>query len=539
MLLILYVISCTALIGLSALVVERGFSLLRLPRRWVWVAALFLSLAIPVLNVAVNKSVSAPNIEADKQARLPYNPIPSPSLIRQIEQAQSARYVFPSAFKNLWFVGSLTVLSFYGVGWLRLRAIQRRWIPERVGSVPVYVTDDMGPGVVGFINPKIILPRWLSSLPGQTCALAFAHERSHLEARDPALWLAALLWLAIIPWNPLLWWQLRRLRMAIEVDCDARIVPHEATVSAYGEALYAIAQRKASLPLGAMALIENASQLERRIRILVAGTYRNAKLVVSGHFAAMIILMAGMLSLNVDLVAAATASKVKVDIERLNKYVGTYQLAPDVFVTVTREQDGLFIARSGMPTIELVPQNETTFAYKYLPMTITFSVPGEANSDSLTLHKNINEHQLALRVDNTLAQAREKAALERVRNQKPATGGEQALRQQILAAQAGKPAYEAMTANLEARVRQIPTALIQETLAPLGELNSLKFVRVNNTGADIYYGTFANGAAVWELVMAENGRLEHMEFLNLVVERTSDAQTLYSKTMNGCQRCGD
>ncbi|UUZ52386.1 hypothetical protein LP419_22985 [Massilia sp. H-1] len=45
-----------------------------------------------------------------------------------------------------------------------------------------------------------------------------------MAARDPQLLGLALLVLVAMPWNLPMWWQLRRLRHAIEVDCDARVL---------------------------------------------------------------------------------------------------------------------------------------------------------------------------------------------------------------------------------------------------------------------------------------------------------------------------
>ena len=61
------------------------------------------------------------------------------------------------------------------------------------------------------------------ALPSHQAAV-IAHEQSHLEARDPQLFTLALALLVFMPWNLPLWWQLRRLRYAIEIDCDARVL---------------------------------------------------------------------------------------------------------------------------------------------------------------------------------------------------------------------------------------------------------------------------------------------------------------------------
>jgi TonB family protein len=74
--------------------------------------------------------------------------------------------------------------------------------------------------------------------------------------------------IALMPWNPALWWQLRRLRAALEIDCDARVLAAHRDVTRYGLLLLAVAQRRAT-PLrglaGAPALAESTSDLSRRI----------------------------------------------------------------------------------------------------------------------------------------------------------------------------------------------------------------------------------------------------------------------------------
>ena len=52
-------------------------------------------------------------------------------------------------------------------------------------------------------------------------------ERHVLEAshgRDPLVLHAAALLALVTPWNLALWWLNRRLRLAVELDCDARVL---------------------------------------------------------------------------------------------------------------------------------------------------------------------------------------------------------------------------------------------------------------------------------------------------------------------------
>jgi hypothetical protein len=94
------------------------------------------------------------------------------------------------------------------------------------------------------------------------------HESEHLSARDPQLLLAALSCVVLMPWNLPLWWLLRRLRAAVEIDCDSRVLRSGEDVVAYGRTLLEVATSHARTPLLAPALIEPTTQLERRIRLL-------------------------------------------------------------------------------------------------------------------------------------------------------------------------------------------------------------------------------------------------------------------------------
>ena len=79
-----------------------------------------------------------------------------------------------------------------------------------------------------------------------------AHEQSHLEAHDVRIFTGALALLVAMPWNLPLWWQLRRLRFAIEVDCDARVLQSGRDARIYGETLITVGQRQSGY-LGAVA----------------------------------------------------------------------------------------------------------------------------------------------------------------------------------------------------------------------------------------------------------------------------------------------
>ncbi len=80
----------------------------------------------------------------------------------------------------------------------------------------------------------------------------------------------ALLIAVLLPWNLPIWWQLRRLRFAIEVDCDARVLRGGQSRSTYSAVLLSVATHLVPLRAAAAGLSESGSSLEKRIRIMHA-----------------------------------------------------------------------------------------------------------------------------------------------------------------------------------------------------------------------------------------------------------------------------
>jgi hypothetical protein len=151
---------------------------------------------------------------------------------------------------------------------------RRRWTEQRVDGVPVLVSPETGPAVVGLVRGRIVLPAWAVAGDAEARALVLEHEREHLRAGDPRVLAAGLVCAALMPWNPAVWWQLRRLRLAVEVDCDARVLRRRGDVRAYGQVLLEVGRRATRTRLPAAAFSEPASSLERRIRIMTAPRVR-------------------------------------------------------------------------------------------------------------------------------------------------------------------------------------------------------------------------------------------------------------------------
>jgi beta-lactamase regulating signal transducer with metallopeptidase domain len=295
--LMLYGTKVGLLIGLAALALEHVSAWRGLPRRGLWAAAVVLSVALPTLAMLTPKqamappafvtnpspwSSAAPNAVArvfrapDAAASIAIESLPEPRHLTRPTRASVEQVV-----RTVWLAASAGLVLLYAMLWLRLRTAARYWRREWINDQEVWVTEALGPAVYGLIKPVILMPRWALDAPSNARAVVLAHEQEHIAARDPALLLLGLILVVIAPWNLPLWWQLRRLRFAIEVDCDARVLGRGAEPRAYGEVLLAIGERRTFTPVGAIALTEPASQLLRRIRIMTAQLPKRGKWAVA------------------------------------------------------------------------------------------------------------------------------------------------------------------------------------------------------------------------------------------------------------------
>ena len=155
--------------------------------------------------------------------------------------------------------------------------MRRVWRRETVLGVPVLVSNEMGPALVGAVSPAIVVPEWALAMDPAQIALMLRHEQEHRRAGDGRLLAAAHLALVVMPWNVALWWQLLRLRVAVELDCDARVL-RDADARSYGDLLLEVARpRRRPRLIAVTAFAERASQLERRIRFVARQRDRAAR----------------------------------------------------------------------------------------------------------------------------------------------------------------------------------------------------------------------------------------------------------------------
>jgi BlaR1 peptidase M56/PDZ domain len=169
-----------------------------------------------------------------------------------------------------WLAASLALLGCVAWSYRRLDAVAGGCVASRVEGVRVLVSERAGPMVVGVVHPELVLPRWVLQAPAEERRLIVWHEREHVAGGDPWLLLLATLAVALMPWSPALWVQHRRLRLALETDCDARVLASGASRRLYGQALLRTATHPFSLPVLAPAWGERTSHLRQRIDAMTA-----------------------------------------------------------------------------------------------------------------------------------------------------------------------------------------------------------------------------------------------------------------------------
>ena len=273
-----------ALVIGGALALERVTAIWSGPRRVVWIAALAGAVAIPFV-LAFRPSPaplpSAPSAVArveriDPQpataGRAPVTrhaasrPASTRNPVRQwMASARADAAAWDGYARAAWAATSTAFLALLVAG---IRTVHRRratWRVAEIDGLRVLIADDVGPAVVGALRPAIVVPTWALALPGNDRALMLRHEAEHVAAGDPQLLLLVALSLVLFPWNAALWYLAKRLRLAIEIDCDARVLRTTHRTNDYGLLLLAVGARQTmSLPY-APALVERRRSLERRI----------------------------------------------------------------------------------------------------------------------------------------------------------------------------------------------------------------------------------------------------------------------------------
>jgi bla regulator protein blaR1 len=284
MLCILYVNFIGACLSIIGHLVERALPATA-SRRWIWCAVIVFSMALPGYyrshhswNVTAGSEQPAVGQTAERSA--PQMLAPGTAWLSPFDKDFWARVEsYDTKINQFWLILSGLLLIWGVTNAMRVSDVvgssrgnqSDPRTPTVIDGVPIVITDAAGPATVGVLRSRVLVPRWVLGLPGPQRKYVLRHEEEHRRAHDARLLFVASLPLILMPWNLALWWELRRLCLAVEMDCDNRVVAALGNPNAYGELLLKIAQAANRGPHLQPAFLGMGS-LERRLTLLLAPT---------------------------------------------------------------------------------------------------------------------------------------------------------------------------------------------------------------------------------------------------------------------------
>jgi CubicO group peptidase (beta-lactamase class C family) len=207
---------------------------------------------------------------------------------------------------------------------------------------------------------------------------------------------------------------------------------------------------------------------------------------------------------------------INVDPERLELLTGSYQVGPDSYITISRDDVHLLSQATGREQTEIFPEREHEYFAKTADALITFDTNDQGRATKLVLHQD-GRDQPATRLDDAVAKPIAEAlaaANQRIKNQTPAPGSEPALRQLISDLSVGAPHYDSMTQEMATLTRQ-QLGQLQQLLSGLGAVQSMHFKEVTPEGFDVYKVTFASGVGEFGVSLRGDGIISGVGMLSV------------------------
>ena len=508
----LYAMSISLCLGAAALAAERANRLRRRPTRWIWLGVMIASVVIPAVISFVIVEVPDFAAEDGQSVLLRLRDTTLPSLapatwVAQFDGASTSDV--DEWFARLWTGGTVAMLLLLlgiCIHWLRRT---RAWELVELRGHRVYVADDVGPAVIGFFRPCIVLPRWIVSAGHGGIDAVLAHEREHVEARDPHLLLASLVFIVAMPWNLPLWWVVLRLRRAIEIDCDARVVSGGRDAIAYGSLLLDVNQRRGAASLAAIALTGRHSFLETRIRIMLA-TRSPAWRWMAAACALVCIAMIALAAHISPPSFLASQRVATVDDGSFDALAGYYHFGGDMVMHVRRSNEGRFVHLAGQRPWEIRAKSKRHWVSKSPYGEYEFAVDARGDANGVTFRQNGNSYS-GRRVSASFGMELQRAFVSRVDEQRATAGTQEAVRHIVAELQKHAPDYARVMPGLAARLDKSLIGRRAE-LQAYGALENVSFVGVSAGGSDIYRAEFERGTDEITIRLAPDGRISRLDF---------------------------
>jgi bla regulator protein blaR1 len=501
----IYVLVVGVLLGIAALIAEHAARQRGGSRRWIWLVTIVASIVLPLIISSVTfqvpeliKPVDSPKPIVLREATSVHMPAAMYDLGLPALDAKPHR--FDTLFHGIWLGASLAMLAALILSGCLLYLRKRSWALGKLGHTTVLIAPDVGPAVVGLLRPRIVVPAWLLQESAERQQSVLAHEQSHLDARDPQMLTVALCLLIAMPWNLPLWWQLHRLRRAIEVDCDARVLHSGQDMAQYCETLIQVGQNQSRYIGAVAAMSESGSFLEQRIKIMLLKPGKWARLTALAMIGASV----GMAAFAAQVTPPESADvssgqDVNVSPALLATYAGFYQFGPYSVMTVKLAGSQLSGQLTGQQFIPFYASSNDSFFARGPEVHLKFAMNAQGQVATMEFYQN-GKHISAPRIDAATAQEITEALSARVTAQQPFPGSEQAL-QIVLNHDPGSPRIGPMLA--QAMREQM--ASYKAFIGQLGPMTSHEFIGVSPQGWDKYLVRHEHGTEEVSFVMDSNG----------------------------------
>ena len=498
-----YLLVVSGIMSLAALSLERAIRRHAFATRWIWACALFGSLVFPlVLSSITNRTEvtlsATPSLPSDASHVPATTSPPKWSAQLPIRFAEPRLVHLDGFVEAVWLLSSGIAASILVVGWWYGYRRRRHWRRASLAATDVLVSQDAGPATVGLLHPQIVLPEWLLGAAPESLQLVIAHERSHVEARDPALLGFGLSVAVLMPWNVLAWWQVNRLRLAIEVDCDRRVLSIGHDARRYARTLVDVSTRRPTYPVSLAASPGSLSSVERRIILMNTPKIRGWRASTAAGALLSVGIAAGTLTLSPPAIPPARADITSAgDPSDISRYAGNYEFSGLSVLRIGLQNGQLTAAYPGSRSVPLTRMSGQEFRFGNVDAYLRFATDAAGRVIGVVLQQNGVATE-APRIDAQRELAINGSISERVRDQAPTPGSMAALRRLITGIQSGNPNYAGMSPQVAGGTRAMLTQL-QATMRPWGTLRSIEFRGVNRQGWDQYLARFDRGTASWQV----------------------------------------
>ena len=282
------------LLAIAAFGAETALRIARKPTRWLWITALGMTVLLgalapqqahtlpqpPITGTPIGTATTVSQPEQDLLSALRRTwAETSDHVAQRIKQGWSAWEKAVPTQTNQWLLlawsgASATLLVLFVGVHLRYQRRRLQWPLGTLQNTTVRIAQDTGPAVIGVTSTEIVVPQWLLTRDDREQRLVIEHELEHVRQHDPLLLAIAQVIVVLMPWNPAIWWMASRLRLAVELDCDRRVLQRGASARDYGTLLIDLTDHRTGFGAALPAFSCTPSHLERR---LVAMTPKHLK----------------------------------------------------------------------------------------------------------------------------------------------------------------------------------------------------------------------------------------------------------------------